>query len=907
MHILKKIFKVLSYIIIGIVLLLLIVSIFIDPIAKNYLENQINEADQGQYSAQIDNVNVSILRGNFIINGISLETDTLTARENETPVIDLEAGEISVEGVSWLNFLLTNNLQLDRISFLDLNIEAKVRTTAEADTTGPFKWDDLDIYPMIKDQVDRIRLDDLRFSNIDLTLINIESDDTLKFSAEEFNLFSDDILIDADRVFTDSRAFYTSQIDIHGKDVKVSRVGNPQWDIEMGLIEVDTRESDLGILTQNLSFFKKGFSDKDTVMFLSIHDFALNDLNMNRVQEDSVAKIRNVALNHLTFINNMEIDEENVAEVDKKTPGFDVTEFSLGDNLPDLLDRLIIGEIALQDINYKELEHLSVRNVNLSANEIIIDNQPAFAEKRFLHAEQFDFSIENVNYLEKEQMLLVTLKDLGISIENGTGNINIDHLTAKNTERSPGEMYTEAALGGFTMAGINTRDLINKRFSIDSIAIEYPDLLVDLGGATNDLEENGNGAPLDLYPAIADILQEVQINKIAVIEGNIRVSGMEGNENTVHLPAVYVQLSDLLIAEGTAFAGRRILHADDIAVRLERINFPLPDNVYMARLNLFNMSTREKFIQAHGLSYNYNQNFKKILEEPESNQVFSIKNNFFKISNLDYESLIKEKGFFAGSVISDGLQIEVFKDNHYPEEETEEDLQPTPQQLIKDIDLPMYLGELSVNNANFIFEELAEGGEKSGIFTISDLNFNVNKLTNVDQLIGNNLETVFNVNGFLMGDGFFETEMIIPMHDVRQPVKIAGRVDTLDLTKLNRYTEYTTRFGMESGTIFKIIWDFEAGKEQSVGKFGLSYEDLSVQLSEGESPAQAGTLWQIGAYLANVLVLDSDIAEGKTDPAEIAEFERDKEEEESFIEHYIASLMAGFVEVMGFPLSIIDP
>lgn len=907
MHLFKKILKILSFIIIGVVLLILVVNIFIDPIVKNYLENQINKADEGQYSARIDHVDISLLRGNFIVNGISLQTDTASARENKTPIINLKASEISVKGVSWLRYLFSNKLQLDRISFLDLNAQAKVRTTDTADTTKPFKWEHLDIYPLIKEQVDRVRLNDLRFSNINFTLINIESNDSLIFNAEEFNLKSDDILIAADMVFSDARAFYASKIDIQGKDVKINRVGRDQWRTELTLIEVDTRESDLGIHSEKVFFLKEGSNINDTVFFASFAEFKLNDLNMNRVQEDSVAKLSNVVLNEMIVINNFDVKKEDVEEADKRNIGFDVTEFTLGDNLPELLDRIIIDKIVLENINYKEQEHLVVEKFNFTANEIIVDNKPAFADNRFLHAKQFEVSIEKTSYLERKRLIQVGINNFIIDIEGGLGNLQIERLSANHLENNPGELYAEAALDGFAIIGLDTRDFEEKKFSIDSIALQNPELFIDLGGGNKNTEQNSKTSALDLYPAIKDVFKEVHINKIALIEGDFSITGMQGNKNVALFPAVYVQLSNVFIAEGTAFAGGRILHADDIAVRMERIFYPFPDNVHHINLNLLRMSTREKFLKAYGLSYDYNRNFKKILEGAESNQVFSLSNDLFLINNLDYESLAMKRGFFTGSIKVEGLNVEVFKDNHFPAEESEEESYPTPQQMIKDIELPIYLGELSLKNARILFEELAEGGEVPGKFTIEDLNLNIKNLTNVDNIINDRPEITISVNGLLMGDGYFETKMVIPMHDDTQQVKIAGKVDTLDLTELNRYTEFTTRFGIESGTIYKILWDFEAGKEQAVGKFGLSYEDLNVQLSEEDTPAPAGTLYQIGAYLANALVLDSDIAEAKSNPPKTAEFEREKDEEESFIEHYIASLMAGFIEIMGFPLSIIDP
>ncbi|MDQ3394945.1 MAG: hypothetical protein M3512_12640 [Bacteroidota bacterium] len=905
MHLFKKTLKVIAYFIIGIVLLLFVASFFLDPIAKNFLESKINDFDAGQYAAEIENVNISLLRGNFIVNGIQVRTDSASARENNTPVIKLDAGEISVEGVSWLDFLLSNNLQLDRASFLDLNIEAKVRNIDTSDNTGPFEWEDLDIYPLINDHVDKLKLNDLRFRNFDLTLLNIESHDTLVFGADEFNVLSDDILINANKVFTDARAFYASKIDILGKDVTIKRSGNTQWQTALEVIELKTRESDFGLLSENVLFYKEGKTKNDTLLFASYEVFNLFDLDLNRVQEDSVAHIKSLSLQSLRVINNFDIDKEDAKEADNKNTGFDITKFSLGDNLPDLLDRIRIDEVLLKDINYQEQNHLTVQKISFASQNLIFDKKPAFSDNRFFHAKAFNVSIESLKYLERKRMLEIALDSFDIQIKNGTGNLSIDHLAARNTKRVAGELYAEAALEGFKIMGIDTRELTDKKFNIDSIAMEYPKLLVELGSGTG--EENvDESLKLDLYPLIEGILNEVQINKIAVIGADIKLSGMEGNQNTLNLPAVYLQLSDVLIAEGTAFEGGRVMHADDIAVRMERILFPLPDNVHKINLDLLRMSTREKFLHAYGLTYDYNQNYMKILKGPESNQIMNISNNSFLVDNLEYEHLIKQKGLFASSVSSEGLNVKIYKDNNYPAEESTLSYN-TPQQMIKDIGLPFYIGNISIGNTDIVYEELSEGAEKPGKISLNNLNLKVDDFSNVNKIILNKPETAIYVNGLLLGDGYFETDMLIPMQDENQPVKISGKVDTFDLKKLNRYTEFTTRFGVESGTIYKILWEFEAGKSQAVGSFGLSYDNLNVQLSESKSSDPAGTLFQIGAFLANELVINEEIAAKKSEEPEIAEFEREKDEEESFVDHYVSSLMAGFLEVMGFPLSLINP
>ncbi|KEO74613.1 AsmA family protein [Anditalea andensis] len=1282
MKIFKKILKILGFIFLGIIVLLIIASVVIDPIARDFLEDEINQADQGQYDAQIDNVNVSILRGNFVIEGISIQTDTIQARENETPVINLDAGEISVFGLSWLQFLLSDKLQIDRVSFLDLVLEAKVRTVENGETdedTGPFRWEDLDIYPMVKDQVDRIRLNDLNFNNLDLTLINVETIDTLTFEAEEFNVGSDDILIDADRVFTDARAFYASAIDIQGKDVVINRTGEPQFNLEMGLIEFATRESDFGMLSKNLKFFKHGETKEDTVLFAGYTEFNLTDLDLNRVQEDSLGKIGTVFLNELAIINNLDLNPDAETSDNIESDPFDFSKFSLADQLPELLKSVTITEISLEHINYRQHEDLKIHDFSFFTRHMTIDEKPAFANKQFLHAEQFEilidsvqyqgpdnniklnlsdyklamesglgrmsmndinanlsldltantkidrfkitgintqnlvdkvfkidsiamvyprliaeldnnpedkgadngssdaemdlypaiekvleslqintisiqdadirmdgvpgsgktaliphmdltisdifiaegtafkdnrilhtedislslknfeiplpddihfvklrsfglstgdgylntegllfdhigdskkhledpevdqvytvsnrsFSIKNLNYgslirevgfyagnismdgldaeifgqslmaedeteesnggenesiaafdvnkftlvdylpegldaiyigaislqdiniLQKDKLKLgglefevnqmavdnrpafkenrflhtkkfriaidtvgfinehdrlhLGINDMEFDISQGLGNFTIENLHALHEDRIQDQMYINAAIDNFNIKGIDTRSLVDRKFAIDEINLINPIVRADAGSSMDqqteeDIPEEEEEMELDLYPFINDFLEELRIHRIAIVGAELKMLETAGDIQIGRLPDINLEVTDLLIAEGTAFKSNRVMHAIDIDLQMGHIDFPLPDEVHRVKLDQFKMSTNKGILSISGLVYDFNENYPSIMQNQETNMVFSLRNDLFQIEGMDFSNVmndineIDELGILLDKILVDGLDVKVLIDNNFPTQENDNDGAPTLQKMIKDIEIPFYLGDLSLKNGHIELKELAEGAEEPGIMTLESLFVNINSLTNIDSIIGNDLLSFINVDVMLMGNGHFQTKLAIPMHHLEQPVRFSGELDSLDVTTLNRYTEYTSLFGFESGMIYTLLWDFEAGNEAAEGIFGLSYEDLVVRLSESDSPEPAGFLWQVGAYLANVLVIDTDISEHKSDPPKKVDFHRAKDdEEESFMEHYIASIIAGLLEIKGFPLDIIDP
>ena len=195
MKILKKAGKILLYIIAGLVVLLFVAGLFIDPIAKNLLEKQVNKAAEGQYTLVLDDLDVSILGGDVELYGVRLDTDSTNSAA--PPIVFLTADEIVLDDVTWLTYLLDQRLIVDRVFLdnLDVNLYAKTiaQEQGKQDTSsnpGPFKLEQLDIYPAIKQQIDRFHLKDLGLAEISLTLVNTSSQRyTAKFSLP-FLIFS---------------------------------------------------------------------------------------------------------------------------------------------------------------------------------------------------------------------------------------------------------------------------------------------------------------------------------------------------------------------------------------------------------------------------------------------------------------------------------------------------------------------------------------------------------------------------------------------------------------------------------------------------------------------------------------------------------------------------------------------
>lgn len=918
MSALKKTGKVLLYIVGGILLLLIIVSILIDPIAKRLLENQVAKAGEGQYTLFLDDVDISIIRGTARLEGVRFKTDTI---ENEKPPIAfLDADEIAVEGVSWLTYLLENKLLTDRVLLDNIDATVYARTTEKAKKTEeeqkPFRIEQLDIYPAIKQQVDRVRLKDLRFSEIAFTLVNVGTQDTLSMNAGELNLQSDDILLDTDKLITENRAFYSTDIDFKSQGLEIRRSGNKILQAEVEVFVFTTEEELMGIRVEDLAFLERDLQQRDTLMFAEFQEFIMSELDMLKVQKENTAQLKKISLTGLNVVNMAGASQPSSAtgttsDTTQNQQSLNLARLSLGEQLPAPIERVKLEELDINKVDYRQGDSIRVENANLHASEIVINDSSAFAENRFLHTSTLEANVELMAAtMGEDPKFQLRLAGFTMDVEEGLGSIGFKDLQVETKEKQEKEMWVEAEIGSFKLVSLDTRKLPQGILSIDSIAIADPLVLAHLPaeqgqGQQGQQSQQQSFTPPNFYPAIEGVLDKFILGKLAIIGADIKVEGIAGSKQAARIPALYLQVSDIVVAEGTAYAGNRVLHSADIALRVEDILFPLPGGLYTAKLDLFRLSTREQFVEALEFLLDHPGGPGEIPSGADTATVFQVENDVFRINELDWQRLIEKQEVSAGLIFSKGLDAYAYVNNNkaqpQPKQEKQakqDSVQPMPQKAIRQIKTPFYIRKFKMEDASLVYEVLAAEADTSGIATISDVDVSLANMTNIPARLRENSKIPLEFNGKLMGTGDFRTQIVLYMASDSSLVTVSGQLDTMDITKMNRFTEYISRIGFESGKIYEVGWDFHVDEEKAEGTVEMSYDNLMIEISEKTSPEASGILKEAGTFLANNLVLESDLAPKKSEKPEEAEFSEERDPKESFPAYVLQGLISGFVELL---------
>lgn len=1274
MRLFWKIVKIFIYILGGLVVLLFAASFFIEPLAKRLLEKEVGKADEGQYSLQLEEVSLSLLQGDLVLKGIRFRTDS--AGHELAPVVSAEVREFSAKGVSWLTFVLERRLLVDQIKLDGVKLQLKARPLDTTDSREPFRFSQLDVYPNLREHVNNIHLQDLELNKIDFTLINALSEDTLRFSAERLDLHSKDILIDADKLITEERAFYAAYIDFDGEQIKLRRSGGIRWTADIDRLNVLTREDQVGISLQSLHYLHSIESTTDTLMLVELQRFELHDLNLNKLQEEEIAAIHKISLSGLDLIHGIDKGAEDnppkdslTVEADGGQPDDDqwnkLSDFSMGRFMPEFGKSLVVEILELDDISFRLGVGLGVSRAALKANDIVIDTTSAFSEGRFLHAAALQSTIEELEYLaadaghrirwnslqleaadgighlsirqlaaepiikeagdpwldgelallqidaidtrrledgilhirkistnrprlflhlpamassnqsspdnsfppdlypaleglleelgierlevssgnleltdtrgslgqlsipeiniqlddllirkenafaqerllhsktinldfrnisyrfpdhrsslqlegfglnstaeslslrnlrydigaenrdpeqaaqqlssvatqniglkeinfqrllkgeglfagelsledtdillagsddrpeeeaersanksrpedsdtdtslrladlnlseqlpdflkeinlaslkiskvniheKQEQMGLENLwlqatalrlngisafadnnflhaatfktgfdtlwmlegdpvhhmqaKDFLYSIEDGIGRLELGQTLIIPQEMPRNKPWMEADIPAFVIPHINTRELIAGRLEVGDMVLRRPDVVLYMPAGEAEEAEEQEPSPPDLFPLIEEKLSAFSLKRLSIEDGNVRLAGLGGSYYGMSLHGIDMQLSDLQIAEGTAFENKRLLHAEDISIMLDKLVMLFPDKVYSLQLSALALSSARQHLRAESLIYQYGDNYEKILEDSIKNDLYRLVNDELLVEGINYQKLFRDNEFHAQTVSLNGMDLYIYKDLNKPEADR---IKPMPRGMIFNMGIPLSIGSLQTEDFAITYEEMAEGAESAGLVTLMDVSVDIDNISNISDELQKQPRMEVKASGRLMGKGYFETEMDVPLLDEHEKLRIRGSIDTLDMSRLNRISRYNSRIAIEEGTLHKASWDFEANGDIASGSFEVSYQDLKVQLSSQNSPDTTGVLKDIGSYLLNLVVVDSNIAEKKTKEPKKVTFEEKRDKKKSFFNFYVQSLLTGLMEAIGVPI-----
>lgn len=847
----------------------------------------------------------------------------LTAREGEG---DLSISQLAVSPgkVSQQDLRMRGNLRVLRLENMNTNrLTEGIVQIGRAELAEPQFWvylpsggkkgmaaeqsfENPDFYPLIAGLLEEVRLGELQLSNGSLRLAGLGGKQG-NLLVPEINLLLQDVLLAKGTAFAGERVLHSRNISL---DLGHLRLSWPDtlYALQLERLSLSTLHQRFSL--QNLTYRVNETHKKilarpayEELVRLENREFRIEGLQYGKLLQGqglfaSQLSSRGTDLQMFTAEDREEAAEAAVPDTIKARRKLALNMLNLRERLPTFIKEVAIENLDVQQVDFWKMKKVRLQNLQLSAQDIHLDSRVAFADSRFLHAKVFQAGFDSLWVNAGDPRHFIQLKGLNFQVSKGIGELSLEQLQALPQERLNSQTWLEAAIPAFKIIAINTRNLPEGMLSIGQLTIRKPDIVYHLPAEPTQTKAEQESSPPDLYPLIDGVLDRIKLDGFKLVQGDIRLAGLGGSYFGLSLPEFSLQMKDMLIGKETAFADDRILHSRNIEAQLADLTYLFPDKVYSLQVEGINLSTARKSFVANNFRYMYGGNFMEILKGPEKNEVYRFFNRELQARGIDYAQFFRKGELHVNEVMAAGMDIYVFKDLNLPEAAI---VKPMPADMVRSMGIPLAIKEFGYREIDVTYEEMTQGADTAGLVTLQELQGSIRNMTNIREGSGQQAEMIVNARGKLQGQGAFESEIIISLFSEDKKAQVKGSLDTLDITSLNRILRFNSPIATASGILYKIRWDFEAGQEESEGDFELSYENLSVQLSEFDSPDTTGVLKDIASFLANKLVVDSSIAEEKTISPKEVHFKQKRNKQRSFFHYYAISLMAGFIEAIGVP------
>jgi hypothetical protein len=339
-----------------------------------------------------------------------------------------------------------------------------------------------------------------------------------------------------------------------------------------------------------------------------------------------------------------------------------------------------------------------------------------------------------------------------------------------------------------------------------------------------------------------------------------------------------------------------LLFTDDISVRLQDYETPLPGGDYRIKVKEMGFSSAKKtaFVDSIYLLPNAGKYEFGLAKGHEVDRM-DLAGKRLAFNGLDFPALLFDNRVRASSLYGEGIDLEVFRDKNLPD--PEQVFKPMPQASLSRLQWVVDIDSISIIDASIAYEEHAEDALEAGRVELQALNiYGYDFCTDSARIFEENLVTRLYLYTYIMGTGLLTAEFNIPIGAENSVHTFRGTLDKMSLSDINPLLQNVAFVRIKSGTAKRIDFDIVANAEYAEGKMRFHYNNLEVSLLDRKTN-KVGIEQRIISFVANTFLVNSDnpkflfVKRGKI------YYERD--EYKSIFNYWANTLLRGVISSIG--------
>jgi hypothetical protein len=496
------------------------------------------------------------------------------------------------------DFYRNNSIPIDSLILKDAKISywpGEKLVNVKMETVDQFN-----LYDLIKNELSNISIQNFKLQNAELKLFKSQTDLTNQQELKKINIKLEDFLLDSLSLQDTSRIFYSKHIDFTASDYELI-LGDNIHRVKAGYLKLSTQKN--SVLVKNIQISplqteKNNNVPKNTID-VNCDSIRLDQFNFKKAFHEKRFVFQKINL----FNPQVKLIQNQIAKKDttSENPSF----------IYNLISKYVKGiyskQVTIQKGKIQLLNKTGViqtgnivSTIKLQLGEFALDEISVKRTDRLFYANQIELNFSDYQMQLVDQLHKLTIGNLSISTKKREARLQNFHLfpVVKENIESWLKRYNRNELYEFTIPELSLLNadfhnaFFNKKLVVDTLSIKSPQIYYENFAL---LKQSKPKVEFDdLFELLSDYLDEIQIGKVMIPDGTIKLINHSRKGKTISLDNKFSLTLENTLINKDQFDQKRLLFSEfvDFSVRDHLIR--LSDNVHVIKAGEVGFSTRRK-------------------------------------------------------------------------------------------------------------------------------------------------------------------------------------------------------------------------------------------------------------------------------------------------------------------------
>ncbi|MGQ7869857.1 hypothetical protein [Sunxiuqinia sp. sy24] len=831
---------------------------------------------------QIDRIDVSSYNNQASITNLHLFPDApeknarLLKKFNRSQIYEIKIPRLALSNTNIHQAFFRKNLRINNFSIIEPSISLEVfsRSGNQANRTSP-----RELYELLNNYIENISIGKIAAPNGNIQLVtHSRKGKTIsfnnKFSVELENFHLNEAEIEKNKLF------FADDFELKIED-QLFQLSDNVHNLQASEIGISSKKSEIYI--------------RNAILYPDITSKIYGDLPLHFHINVPEIKLQGVDLEEAYFEQKLDVDRFLIHQpvinlYRSEGPQKQVNFKDIAVPLPKEMQRLMIAQFRLTEgqINIFKTNELQESKILTSKVQMIGENNSLISQTANTPATFKSNSISTTlsQVIFKPEKGNVDYTADTVHFSTRERDLTISRLLLKNTAVAQGKGFVQLEIPALAFKEVDIEQVLNeKRLHFESIQAEKPQLTIqEKGSGNSQINLYQLGIPSDISPLITEIAaHQIYLNDAELIS--------HVGDQTKRIPNLWIELQEFAI---DTLPAEHLLGAQSVQLNLKNYAFSDKADLYNFHLGEIQFNNQNNHLSIADIKINprySKQQFQSVIPFETDHYQGTISR--LDLLNLDLKRWYEQGKLTASQLVVDGGALNIYRDKRTADDPNKQS--KMPQQILKDLELPIYFDTLKLLNYNLFYEEQTPERPLPGLVYFKNMTIRAFPVTNLPYLLNAKPELTVKSSAWLMGESLMETTMNYDLLSGTNQFQVSGKLSPFDLTCLNPVTRNAAGIAVRSGRLDRFEFEFEADQNRSHGKLKFAYDNLKISILEQKDGNTKEA--KFISFLTNSLVLKSKHPRTRILLPDEISFSRDRQK--SIVNYWWKSIFSGAKNTFG--------